>query len=294
MDIWAGMAAADRPWSEDTLAPVFSVTKGAAALAAQMLADRGRLDVDAPVAAYWPEFAARGKERVLVREVLNHTAGTTDVPRIPGPGHFRRCGRVARDGPHSGPACRGAARVGTRDPGGLPRHFLRVAGGRAGASCGRAHVGNLLPGGSGAAAGPQLLDRFAEPVSREGGGAVPRPFARLRHARGVRGRRQPGGRRPVPRAGVHLPGGSIATIPPSGSAEAPAVNGVADARSVARMYAMLAGGGELDGVRIVSPASIAAHSAEQVRGTDAIFGGESRVALGYGRSTPEGDEPRTQ
>ena len=72
------------------------------------------------------------------------------------------------------------------------------------------------------------------------------------------------------------------------AAEMPAVNGVADARSVARMYAMLAGGGELDGVRIVSKASIVAHSAEQARGTDAVFGGDSRVALGYGRSTPGG------
>ena len=80
----------------------------------------------------------------------------------------------------------------------------------------------------------------------------------------------------------------LANDPDYWTAEAPAVNGVGDARSVARMYAMLAAGGELDGVRIVSEESVVAHSAEQARGTDAVFGGETRVALGYGRSTPGG------
>ena len=80
----------------------------------------------------------------------------------------------------------------------------------------------------------------------------------------------------------------LANDPGLWTAEAPAINGIGDARSVARMYAMLAGGGVLDGVRIVSEQSVAAHSAEQARGTDAVFGGASRVALGYGRSTPGG------
>ena len=80
----------------------------------------------------------------------------------------------------------------------------------------------------------------------------------------------------------------LANDPDFWTAEAPAVNGIGDARSVARMYAMLAAGGELDGVRIVSEDSVIAHAAEQASGTDSIFGGESRVALGYGRSTPGG------
>ena len=76
----------------------------------------------------------------------------------------------------------------------------------------------------------------------------------------------------------------LANDPDFWTAEAPAINGIGDARGVARMYAMLAGGGVLDGVRIVSEESVVAHSAEQARGVDAIFGGVSRVALGYGRS----------
>ena len=63
VDLWGGVAdsATGRPWNEDTLALVFSTTKGATAMCANRLAEEGRLDTDAPVAAYWPEFAANGK-----------------------------------------------------------------------------------------------------------------------------------------------------------------------------------------------------------------------------------------
>src|SRR3954464_5392784 len=77
VDVWGGFADAARtiPWQGDTIACVFSVTKAMTALCALILADRGELDVAAPVARYWPEFAAAGKENVLVRHVLSHTAG---------------------------------------------------------------------------------------------------------------------------------------------------------------------------------------------------------------------------
>ena len=80
VNIWAGMATPDRPWTADTLVFVFSVTKGPTALVAQILADRGQMDLDAPVAAYWPEFAAQGKDRVLVSQLLNHTVGLPSFP----------------------------------------------------------------------------------------------------------------------------------------------------------------------------------------------------------------------
>src|SRR5690348_1667506 len=80
VDIWAGFADADRtvPWQRDTIANVHSVTKTMTALCALVLADRGELDLDAPVSRYWPEFAVAGKEKVLVRHVLSHTAGLPD------------------------------------------------------------------------------------------------------------------------------------------------------------------------------------------------------------------------
>ena len=77
VDIWGGWADAEktRPWERDTITNVWSTTKTMTFLCALMLHDRGELDFHAPVATYWPEFAANGKEKVEVRHVMGHTAG---------------------------------------------------------------------------------------------------------------------------------------------------------------------------------------------------------------------------
>lgn len=77
VEIWGGFAdrARARPWAKDTLAPVFSSTKGVSAIVMALLADRGLIDYEAPVAALWPEFAAHGKDRVTIAETLAHQAG---------------------------------------------------------------------------------------------------------------------------------------------------------------------------------------------------------------------------
>lgn len=77
VDIWGGYAdpVTARPWQRDTIVVVFSATKGATALCAHHLANTGRLDLDSPVAAYWPEFAAHGKEATTVAMLLDHSAG---------------------------------------------------------------------------------------------------------------------------------------------------------------------------------------------------------------------------
>ncbi len=77
VDLWGGWAdaARTRPWQRDTLVNVFSVGKGVTALCVHLLVERGALDLDAAVGRYWPEFAAHGKDRVLVRELLAHRAG---------------------------------------------------------------------------------------------------------------------------------------------------------------------------------------------------------------------------
>ncbi|HEU4431510.1 MAG TPA: serine hydrolase domain-containing protein [Myxococcota bacterium] len=84
VDLWGGVAdpATGRAWERDTVGIVFSCTKGATALCAHLLASRGLLDIDAPVAEYWPEFAVRGKEHATVRMMLDHSAG---VPVISAP-----------------------------------------------------------------------------------------------------------------------------------------------------------------------------------------------------------------
>ncbi|WP_280448595.1 serine hydrolase domain-containing protein [Nocardia brasiliensis] len=75
LDIWAGWADPERRWRSDTMALTYSTGKGVAATVAHRLIERGLLDLDAPVATYWPEFAANGKDAITVRDVLNHRAG---------------------------------------------------------------------------------------------------------------------------------------------------------------------------------------------------------------------------
>jgi CubicO group peptidase (beta-lactamase class C family) len=79
VDLWGGWAdeARTAPWTENTIVNVFSTTKTMTALAALVLVDRGELDLDAPVAKYWPEFAARGKAGIQVRQLLSHTSGVS-------------------------------------------------------------------------------------------------------------------------------------------------------------------------------------------------------------------------
>ena len=77
VDLWGGVAdrGTEEPWTEPTTVVVFSSTKGMTALGAHILGDRGKLDFDAPVSRYWPEFAKGGKADVPVRMLLNHQAG---------------------------------------------------------------------------------------------------------------------------------------------------------------------------------------------------------------------------
>jgi CubicO group peptidase (beta-lactamase class C family) len=79
VDLWGGWAdeARTAPWTENTIANVFSTTKTMTALAALVLVDRGELDLDAPVAKYWPEFAAQGKGGIKLRHLLSHTSGVS-------------------------------------------------------------------------------------------------------------------------------------------------------------------------------------------------------------------------
>lgn len=90
VDLWGGLAdpAGGRPWDKDTVVVVWSSTKGATSLCAHMLLERGELDLNAPVAKYWPEFAQNGKENIPVRMLLNHQAGLAAVRQPLAPGSF--------------------------------------------------------------------------------------------------------------------------------------------------------------------------------------------------------------
>lgn len=84
VDLWGGLAdrEAKRPWTQNTISAVASTTKGAAAICAHMLVQRGLLDLNAPVVRYWPEFGAAGKGHIPVRWLLSHQAG---LPIVDGP-----------------------------------------------------------------------------------------------------------------------------------------------------------------------------------------------------------------
>jgi CubicO group peptidase (beta-lactamase class C family) len=83
-DVWKGFADPHgrKPWTRDTLALGFSATKGVASTVIHRLADRGLLDYDEPVATYWPRFAANGKARITIRDVMSHRAGLHSVRAI--------------------------------------------------------------------------------------------------------------------------------------------------------------------------------------------------------------------
>ncbi len=81
VDLWGGHVDGERSraWESDTIANVYSSTKGVAAAAAAMLVDRGQLDVERPVVDYWPEFGQSGKSEIMVRDLLTHEAGLAGV-----------------------------------------------------------------------------------------------------------------------------------------------------------------------------------------------------------------------
>jgi CubicO group peptidase (beta-lactamase class C family) len=89
VNLWGGLAdrEANRPWRNNTIMQVASTTKGATAICAHLLAQRGQLDLDAPVVRYWPEFGAGGKEHIPVRWLLSHQAG---LPIVDGPLTFEQ------------------------------------------------------------------------------------------------------------------------------------------------------------------------------------------------------------
>ena len=81
VDVWTGWSdrAGEQPWTADTGAMVFSATKGIASTVIHRLADRGLISYDAPVAEYWPEFAANGKAEITVNDVMRHRSGLSHL-----------------------------------------------------------------------------------------------------------------------------------------------------------------------------------------------------------------------
>jgi CubicO group peptidase (beta-lactamase class C family) len=269
VDVWGGFADANRTiaWQRDTITNVWSVTKTMTALCALILADRGQLDLAAPVGRYWPEFAVAGKERVLVRHLLGHTAG---LPDWDGPVEElydwpSATARLAALAPQWEPGT--TAGYHSLTQGFLVGEVMRRITGRS--------VGDFF---AREVAGPLLADFHiglrAEDDHRVAR-TVPPPSRGEDYAASA-----PGGDA-APAVGTRVrvrDGNSVAWR----RAQIPAASGFGNARSVARVQSVLACGGAVGGVRLLSQAGCDRAGEEQFNGVDRLLGMSVRYGLGYG------------
>jgi CubicO group peptidase (beta-lactamase class C family) len=294
IDLWGGHADQQRTraWTRDTIVNVYSATKGVAATCLNRLAGQGRVDLDAPVARYWPEFAQAGKERLPVRWLLSHRAGLPAVSKpLPADALLRwdvMTAALAEQEPWWEPGTKHGYHALTF--GYLVGEVLRRVDGRsAGAYC-REEIAGPLGVDFHIGLDPRDDARCAEVI------AAPKP--------------PPGAPNPLP-AGAQDPNSMVAKAMnnPAGAmrlsnvnsrawrgAEVPAANGHTNARALARFYGALARGGELDGVAVLSPEQIERARTQQSDGIDAVAGVPMRFGLGFRLTQPAaryGPNPRT-
>ncbi|MEQ8486190.1 MAG: serine hydrolase domain-containing protein [Pseudomonadales bacterium] len=271
VDIWGGCKdAAGNPWRADTTAPSFSTGKGVLATLLHILVDRGMADYDDPVARHWPEFGCRGKQAITIRQALCHEAGLyriTDLISSPSEmldwTHMKRL--IAQAQP-------------VHQPGdGHGYHALTYGW----------LIGGLIEEVAGKPLQRVLQEFLVDPLGLDGMFFGVPHNELYRRAELTRGLSRPEPPRPAWRqtlhewvdAGLGALGVELGefqsalnpfTEPFDWNAEStvqaiiPAANGQFTARSLARTYAMLAGGGELDGVRLLSE--------DRVRELGRIFG----------------------
>ncbi|RSM44590.1 serine hydrolase [Amycolatopsis balhimycina DSM 5908] len=264
VDLWGGYADADRtrPWERDTITCVFSTTKTMTALCALILADRGELDLDAPVARYWPEFAAAGKEKVLVRHVLGHTSGLSTWQEPLRPEQLYDwpvvTSLLAEQAPTSEPGVVGGYHAVTQ--GYLIGEVVHRITGRGFAAFFAEEVAGPL-GADFHIGLPAEHDHRVAPI-------IPSPTR-------------------APEIVARGPGNppldpEIVNTEAWRRAEVPSANGFGNARSVAAVQSVLACGGQAGGVRLLSRAGCERALEEQFRGEDEVLGARIRYGMGYG------------
>lgn len=272
-DLWGGMAdpATQRPWTSETLVHVYSVTKPFAALCLLQLVDGGRVDLDAPVAEYWPEFAQAGKSGIPVRWLLTHQSGLLGIRQpLPREAIFdwdRIVACLAAEEPWWPPGRRHG------------EHALFFG-----------HlVGEVVRRVTRQSLGRYLRDEVAGPWGLDFHVGLDQT-AESRCARVV-------GMDDDWRAGLGMAPGSLseqalgnppglldADLVNSGAwrrAEVPAVNGHGTAHAVARFYGGLSLGGDLDGVRILSDGLVREAASAQSSGVDVLLGRPLDWGLGF-------------
>ncbi len=290
VDLWGGSAdpGAGRPWQRDTLQLVYSATKGVVATIAHLLAQRGELDLDAPVARYWPEFAAGGKAGIPVRWLLTHRAGVAALDKpVPLDDALAWTPMVEAL----------AAQAPNWQPGTAFGYHGRTYGWL---------IGEVIRRVSGRTPGRFLAEEIAGPLDIDFFIGLP-PAAQHRVSRlvfapapdlsEVPEENVPESLRPLlaamrdPQALVNRafqitdPADIDFDSPAVQAAELPASNGIGTARGLARLYAALVG--EVNGRRLLTDETVAAATREQVAGTDRVLMLPGRYASGYMLPTPE-------
>jgi CubicO group peptidase (beta-lactamase class C family) len=276
-DFWGGHRdeARTQPWERDTITNVWSTTKTVTSLAALMLVDRGDLDVDAPVARYWPEFAAAGKQDVLVRNLMGHTSGVSGLeqPAVVEDLYDwdKATSRLAGQAPWWPPGT--ASGYHALNYGHLVGEVLRRITGRTL----RQFVAEEIAGPLGAdfqiGAVEGDWDRIADVTP-----PPPLPFDLA--AIGLDSV-------PVKTLTGPFAEAEVANTPGWRRADIGAANGHGNARSVARILSVVARGGEVDGIRLLRPETIDVIFREQSRGADLVLGVPLRYGIGYGLPVPE-------
>jgi len=272
IDVWGGFRDAGRTtaWDENTITNVWSTTKTVTSLAALMLADRGQLDVYAPVADYWPEFAASGKQDVRVRHLLSHTSGVSGLEQPASVEDLydweKSTSRMAAQAPWWTPGT--ASGYHALNFGHLVGEVVRRVSGKPL----RQFVAEEIAGPLGAdfqiGAARADWDRISDVIP-----PPPLPIdltAIDTDSPAFKTMTGPG------------PDAAVANTPGWRSADIGAANGHGNARSVARIMSVLARGGEVDGVRLLGPDTIDLIFDEQMNGIDVVLGVPLRWGIGYG------------
>jgi len=284
VDLAAGYLGPDsrRPYRLTTLQPVFSVSKGIVAIAANMLADRGALDLDAPVTCYWPEFAQKGKKRIPVRWLLTHQAGLAAMDDPISYEELLAWDPVIRRLEEQAPNWEPGTAHGYHS---LTYGFL---------------VGEVVRRVTGQSIGQWICRNITDPLGAEFFIGLPPEFSPrvapalafppVKDSAASTLRLAPGS----------LPYRAVAFVQPQlnamtvndpvfRAAEVPSMNGIGTARGIARMFAALIG--DVDGQRLLSSAAMQRARAEQVRGPDLASIAVAETALGLGFVLPTVDRP---
>lgn len=310
VDLWGGTTDREggTPWEADTLVNVYSTTKGITALCANILADRGQLDLDAPVTEVWPEFGQAGKAAMPIRYLLTHEAGLPVVdealPENSVLDWEHMVGALERQAPMWEPGSAQGYHAVTF--GWLVGEVVRrVLGTDTFADALRElvteplgvdfHVG--LPDSEHHRVA--RLVRDAPQLVGVGNSEGVEPESRPAYARGDEELQRliEAFTSPDSLAMRSLGLASRPFAPSNNSAEwrraqVPAANGHSNARALARIYGAIARGGEIDGVRLLSPEGVARAGREQVAGPDAVLVMPTRRSLGFMMPVPGSPDRR--